>query len=292
MNEPFWKIELVVPKSAAPIFATALEPFGLACSSFEIEGGDDWQLEAYSAGMPDKPALTAALALAASAAGIREPSVVCAPLPETDWLAENRKSFEPLSIGRFFVHPTHYDGPVPANAKAICLDAATAFGSGDHETTAGCLVTLSALMRQIRPRRILDLGCGSGILSIAAAKLWQTRIMAVDIDPESVRVAAANVAANGVRAQVRVFASDGVAAGPVRRSGPFDLVLANVLAGPLIAMAPALTAQVARPGRLVLSGLLAHQRAPALAAYRRRGLVMAAVRHFGDWPTLLLQKPI
>lgn len=291
MNEPFWKVELVVPKGAVEIFAAALEPFALASSSFEIDGSDDWMLEAYCEGMPDKPSLTAALAVAASVAGVTEPPLECAPLPETDWLAENRKSFEPLSIGRFFVHPTHYEGRVPANAKAIRLDAATAFGSGDHETTAGCLVTLSALAHRERPCRVLDLGCGSGILSIAAAKLWHVPVLAVDIDPESVRVARANVAANGVRGSVTVLRSDGVAAGRVRRAGPFDLVLANVLAGPLIKMAPALTSQVARPGRLLLSGLLAHQRPAVIAAYRRHGLVLVGVRNFGDWPTLLLEKP-
>ncbi|MBL24711.1 MAG: 50S ribosomal protein L11 methyltransferase [Rhodospirillaceae bacterium] len=292
MNDPIWKIELVVPKPTVEIFASAIEPFGLASSRFEIEGSENWRLEAYCAGMPEKPALSAALALAASVAGITEPNVICAPLPETDWLMENLNSFAPLSIGRFFVYPTHYEGPIPCHAKAIRLDAATAFGSGDHETTAGCLLTLTALAQRMRPVIVLDLGCGSGILGIAAVKLWGRPVLAADIDPESVRVARQNASANGVRSRMTVVRSDGVAAGRIRRSGPFDLILANILAGPLIKLAPTIAAQLGRPGHLVLSGLLHHQRPGVIAAYRRQGLVMSEVRRFGDWPTMVLKKPV
>jgi ribosomal protein L11 methyltransferase len=292
VSTPDWKIELIVPTEAVAEMAAALEPFGLALSCFEIGTGDRWTIETYTVGMPNKSALVAAVAVAASAAGIKEPDLLCAPLPKTDWLAENRRSFPPIQVGRYFVYPTHYDGPLPANAKKICLDAATAFGSGEHETTRGCLATLGALARRIRPRRVLDLGCGSGILSIAAAKMWPCQVLAVDIDQESVRVCRANALANGVGAQVSVLESDGVSAGRVRRTGPFDMVLANVLAGPLIRMAPSIARQITRPGNIVLSGLLQNQQSSVTAAYLRRGFLPVAKRQFGDWPTLLLKNPV
>jgi len=291
MTQPFWKIELRVPRHAVEQLVTAVDPFGVTLSCFEIEGQESWTIEAYCEGPPNKAALTAAVAVASASAGINEPDILCDLLPDYDWVAENRRSFKPIQVGRYFIHPTHYEETVPANAKVICLDAATAFGSGEHETTRGCLEMLARMQGQNRPQRVLDLGCGSGILSIAAAKTWNCRIVSVDIDPEAVRVCRENVDLNGVGARVSVLESDGVSAGEIRREGPFDLVLANVLAGPLIKLAPALTRQIARPGYIVLSGLLAHQRSPVTASYRRQGMLPVACRRFGEWPTLLLRKP-
>ena len=291
MLQPFWKIELRVPRHAVKQLVAAIEPFGVTLSCFEIEGQERWSIEAYCEGRPDKAVLEAAVAVASVSAGIAEPKILCDLLPDYDWVAENRRSFKPIKVGRYFIHPTHHEKTVPANAKVICLDAATAFGSGEHETTRGCLQMLTKLQTRSRPQHVLDLGCGSGILSIAAAKTWNCRIVAVDIDPEAVRVCRENVQSNGVSACVSVLESDGVFSGKIRRKGPFDLVLANVLAGPLIKLAPALTRQIARPGFIVLSGLLASQKSPVAAAYRRQGLSPVDCRRFGDWPTLLLRKP-
>jgi ribosomal protein L11 methyltransferase len=291
VSETCWKIELRVPGAAVDQLAAAIEPYGGALSYFEVPGSSDWTVEAYAPGMPDRAALGAAVAAAAAAAGIAVPEVQCGPLPDIDWLAENRRSFKPIAIGRYFVHPTHYDGAVPANARVIMLDAATAFGSGEHETTRGCLSLLGRLGRRMRPGRVLDLGCGSGILSIAAAKTWPCRVTAADIDPESVRVCSENVVRNGVAGRVMVTESDGLRAAAIRRHGPYDVVLANILAGPLIRLAPALSRSVARPGLLILSGLLAEQVPGVLAAYRRQGLRPIARQRYGEWPSVLLQKP-
>ena len=291
MKQSFWKIELVIPRAAAYIFEGALERFSLATSSFEIKGSDSWQLISYLDSMPDRRSLNAAIAIAAAAAGVDEPTIICEPLPETDWLAENRASFEPKHVGKFCICPTHYNGGVSANEKIIWLDATTAFGSGEHESTAGCLLMLSRLARNFRPKRILDLGCGSGILSIAAAKNWTKKIMAVDIDPEAVKVARANARMNRVHAYVTVKESNGLTGRWVLQAGPFDLVIANILSGPLIKLAANLAGNIERPGLIVLSGLLSHQRSAVLNVYRGHGLLLVKTYQLGDWVTLLLKRP-
>lgn len=292
MRNNFWKIELSVPKTAAHLFASALEPFSLAISSFEVKGSEKWQLVSYSSGMPDIVKLKAMVAVSAAVADIGEPSVICEPLPEIDWLASNKASFKPSCIGSFYICPTHYEGPVPSNKKLVWLDAATAFGSGEHESTAGCLVVMSELARSLRPRRVLDLGCGSGILSMAAAKLWYTRILAVDIDSEALRVTKTNLRKNRVNAYVTVKEGDGLFGHHNCDAGPFDLIIANILAGPLIRMAANLTKQMCRPGLAVLSGMLSHQRSAILNCYRKHGLLLVKAYQTGNWVTLLLKKPL
>ena len=291
MKQTFWKTELVIPRAAAHVFEGALKRFSLATSSFEIKGSDCWQLVSYSANMPDRTSLGAAIAIASAAAGVKEPNIMCEPLPEVDWLDENRESFKPKRLGRFCVCPTHYKGSVSASDKVIRLDAATAFGSGEHESTAGCLLMLSKLARNSRPKRILDLGSGSGILSIAAAKNWTKKIMAVDVDPEAVKVTFANARANRVHAYVTVKESNGLAGRWAAKAGPFDLVIANILSGPLIKLAPNLAGNMERPGLIVLSGLLSHQRSAVLNAYRGHGFLLVKTCQLGDWVTLLLKRP-
>ena len=291
MKRSFWKIKLVIPRATAYIFEGALERFALATSSFEIKGSDSLRLISYSASMPDRISLDAAIAVAAAAAGVDEPNTICEPLPETDWLTENRASFEPKHVGKFCICPTHHKSAVSANDKVIRLDAATAFGSGEHESTAGCLLMLSKLARNFRPKRILDLGCGSGILSIAAAKNWTKKIMAVDIDPEAVKVARANARMNRVHAYVTVKESNGLTGRWVAQAGPFDLVIANILSGPLIKLAANLAGHIERSGFIVLSGLLSHQRSAVLNVYRGHGLLLVKTYQLGDWVTLLLKRP-
>ena len=291
MKQSFWKIELVIPRATAYIFEGALKRFSLATSSFEIKGSDSLRLISYSASMPDRTSLDAAIAVAAAAAGVDEPNTICEPLPETDWLTENRASFEAKHIGKFCICPTHHKSAVSANDKVIRLDASTAFGSGEHESTAGCLLMLSKLARNFRPKRILDLGCGSGILSIAAAKNWTKKIMAVDIDPEAVKVARANARMNRVHAYVTVKQSNGLRGRWVAQAGPFDLVVANILSGPLIKLAANLAGHIERSGFIVLSGLLSHQRSAVLNVYRGHGLLLVKTYQLGDWVTLLLKRP-
>lgn len=285
-----WTLELETPARAAPVFMDALEGLAVSASCFETGPDGPWRVAALFAEMPDHAALAAAVALAAAAAGVSEPDFVVRPLAARDWLAENRASFRPVRAGRFFVHPTFFEGRPPAGSVAIALDAATAFGSGAHGTTRGCLVALDGIARRRRPRRLLDMGCGSGILAIAMVKAWRRPGLAVDIDAEAVRVTRVNAWRNGVAALVRAGAGAGFAAPLLNRAGRFDLIAANILARPLVSMAPALARALTPGGEAVLSGLLTHQEAPVIAAYRAQGLRLTRRIRIDSWSTLILKR--
>jgi len=285
-----WTLELEAPEDAAPFFMAALDGLAVGVSGFEAAGDGRWRVEAWFASMPDHGELAAAIALAAAAAGVREPGFVVRPLEPRDWLAENRASFRPILAGRFFVHPTHYEGRPPAGAWAIALDAATAFGSGEHGTTRGCLLALDALARRGRPRHVLDMGCGSGILSIAAARAWPARVLAIDIDGEAVRVTRANARRNGVSQRLRAARGNGFAALPALRAGRFDLILANILARPLQRMAPDVARYLDPGGAAVLSGLLVPQEAQVAAACRAQGLGLVRRFRIDGWSTLIVRR--
>lgn len=196
---------------------------------------------------------------------------------DVNWLAHSYKQFEPFTVGEFFIHGSHYEGQPPPGSIPLQIDAATAFGSGEHGTTAGCLRAMLALQEAgIHPRRILDMGTGSGILAVAAAKLWSVPVLAVDIDPESVIVAARHAAANGTGTAITAVQGDGFAAPAVAERGLYDLILANILAGPLIVMAPDLAEYMAPGGHFILSGLLDEQEDDVAGAYRGFGTLVAS----------------
>ena len=280
-----WTVSVIVPGEAGGLFQLALEPLCVAVAA-EIQGGQ-WRVTGYREAPPDTAALDAALAIAAAGAGIASPRPMLAELPETDWLAENRKSFPPVRVGRFYIHRTHHDRPPADGRIAIRLDASLAFGSGTHASTQGVLLALDALARRFRPKRVLDLGTGSGILAIAAAKLWPARVVATDIDRDSVRMTEENAAANGVAGRVAARLGPGLRAAP--RGARFDLVLANIQVRPLTALAPAIRRRIAPGARVVLSGLLRADEAEALAAYRAQNLVLEARYPLGEWITLVLR---
>lgn len=290
-----WTIEIHVPAAAADPFEAAVAPFCEVVSGFEMpDEPDTWQILGHAPAAPDHGALTAALAVAAAAAGVPAPEPRVLPLAPTDWLAENRRSFDPVRAGRYFVHGDYFEGAPPAGAIPVKLNAGPAFGSGTHETTRGCLLALDELAGQgWRPARILDVGTGSGILAIAAARTWpalgQGAIVASDIDPVAVRTAAENAARNGVGAQIDCRVAAGLA-GLMRRR-PADLVFANILAGPLIALAGDLFRALAPGGYIILSGLLHHQAAAVDAAYRARRLSPLMPVLLGDWVVLRYRRP-
>ena len=199
-----WKVAVSVPGDAVDLFSDALRPFALSVAAFGGEAlASDWTVEAYLDAPPDPGQMAAAVALAAAAAEIDEPKVACVPLTATDWLKDSLDTFQPVRAGRFFVYPSHYAEAIPTGAIGIRIDAATAFGSGEHGSTAGCLRAMDAIRESVRPRRVLDLGCGSGILSIAAAKRWHVPVVAADIDPEAVRVSRENFVEKRRRASCR-----------------------------------------------------------------------------------------
>jgi len=292
MENRQWRLALTDDKAAVQAYETALEDFAPALLAFEAdEAKGIWTLEAIGEDEPDRDGIAAALSAAAAGLGRETPDYAIEDLEQRDWLRENLISFPPLPIGRFFVHGCHVEAPNRSGRVSILVDAATAFGSGEHPTTMGCLLALHALKRfDGRPNRVLDMGCGSGILSIGAAKVWPTRVDAVDIDPESVRVTRFNAVRNRVARTLAAQAGDGYRTDLAQRGVPYDLILSNILAKPLMKMAPALNRALARGGVAVLSGLLTKQEAMVLAAHRAQGLAkVASFRHNG-WSTLVLRK--
>jgi len=234
------------------------------------------------------PALAARLALAAAAAGGTLVEVGDEKLPARDWLAENQLAFPPLRIGRFFVYGSHYRDRVPAGAIGIEVDAATAFGTGEHPSTRACLMALESLARRHRFQRPLDIGTGTGILAIAAAKLLRREVLAGDIDRGAAAVARHNAHRNGVAGLVRVRRSQGYRDRTLHRLR-YDLVLSNILARPLALLARDLAGVLVPGGRVVLSGLLCRQEPIVLAPHRGCGIVLERRLVIDGWSTLILR---
>tara|TARA_R110002110_G_scaffold85816_1_gene223408 strand:- start:167156 stop:168031 length:876 start_codon:yes stop_codon:yes gene_type:complete len=283
-----WKIELFVPTVAHDEFSDTLELFADVISLFPIEGTGETRITGYGGEAPDEAALAAALVDIARRAGVPAPPADVVWLPDVDWVAENQKSFAPVRAGRFYIHDSDHMDPPPAGAVPIRVDAATAFGTGHHGTTRGCLEALDRVIRSgVATAPVLDLGCGTGILGIAAAKAMRVRVVASDIDPIAVAKAHENVHVNGVSAFMRTYESKGLDAVAVRRHGPFGLVLANILARPLERLAPLIAANRASGAPVILSGLLRTQESQVIAAYRRAGLHLRARIHHDEWSTLI-----
>jgi len=272
---------------AATAVLAVLDDLAGALSAFEIVE-QEWRVEAYPPSSVLSPALAAELALAAAAAGGTLVEIGEGQLPDRDWLAENQLAFPPLRVGRFFIYGSHHRGRVPAGAIGIMLDAATAFGTGEHPSTRGCLMALDRLARRHRFRRPLDVGTGTGILAVAAAKLLHRRVLASDIDRGAVRVARHNVARNGVAGLVRVSGADGYRDRAIRKL-PYDLILSNILARPLALLARDLARTLMPGGRAVLSGLLRRQEPIVLAPHRGCGIVLERRLVIDGWSTLVLR---
>lgn len=211
-------------------------------------------------------------------------------LPDVDWMAQVLADLKPVRAGRFLVHGAHDRARVRANDLSIEIEAGQAFGTGHHGTTAGCLAMIERVMRRRRPTRVLDLGTGSAVLAIAAAKLGRVPVLATDIDPVAVRVAAENVEANGVRAFVETAVAAGFGSPAFRRHSPFDLIIANILARPLMTLAPQMARHLAPGGDLLLSGILERQRRAVLAAYVAQGLYHRETLRRDEWVTLHLTR--
>jgi ribosomal protein L11 methyltransferase len=274
---------------AASVVFALLDEATRAVSAFEI-APEEWRVEAYPASSVLTSALAAQLALTAAAAGGTLVEIGEERLPARDWLAENQLAFPPLRIGRFFVYGSHYRDRVPVGAIGIQVDAATAFGTGEHPSTRACLVALESLARRHRFRRPLDIGTGTGILAIATAKLLRCKVLASDIDRGAVRVARHTVARNGVMGLVRVRGAAGYRDRALRKSR-YDLILSNILARPLAQLASDLARAIAPGGRAVLSGLLCRQEPIVLAPHRSRGIVLERRLVIDGWSTLILRKP-
>jgi ribosomal protein L11 methyltransferase len=239
----------------------------------------------------DRPALELALALAAAAAGIDPPVVVIEALPERDWLAENRDRFAAFRIGMFRIREPDDATACRSGLMDLRIEAATAFGSGRHGSTEGCLRALSSLASR-RIRRPIDIGCGSGILAIAAAKLWRSPVLACDIDATAVAVGRDNAKLNRVASLVRFIKAEGWRSTAIAAAGPYDLVMCNILARPLKRMAAESFRHTAPGGMAVLSGLLVDDSAEVLACYQAVGFGLIRRIDVNGWRTLLLRRRV
>lgn len=288
---PTWSALTTLPDAARAVaLAEALEamdpaPAGVGC--FEIEdGAGRWEVGAYFTAAPD----AAGLALLELVHAARPFTV--SELPEIDWVAKVRRDLVPIEAGRFFLYGSHDADKVPEGRIALLIEAAMAFGTGHHGTTQGCLLALDRLAdRGVEARNVADIGCGTAVLAMAAAKLWGHTVLASDIDAVAVEVAAANARANGLGERVRCLKAAGFGHPALAAAAPFDLVFANILMGPLIELAAAMGAHVAPGGRAILSGLLNNQAGAVLAAYAGAGLVAEDRIVLGEWTTLTLVRP-
>jgi ribosomal protein L11 methyltransferase len=282
-------VALTVPAAALDHFEAALGSVCRAVSFFHDEDNDLWDIN----GVKERGAFEAELASALSVAEMvtgHAPVVVRSTVPVGGWLARTKMAFPEQKIGqRFLVRGTHIAAPAVPGRITLTLDAGMAFGTGEHNSTRGCLVALERVAH-LRPRRILDLGTGSGILAIAAAKLLRVPVLATDIDARAARVAAANARLNGVAHLVRAGKADGWADTAITRGAPYDLVFANILARPLCAMAHELAVHLAPGGVAILAGLLTVQANWVLSAHRRAGLVLKHRIVDGAWTILILRR--
>ncbi|MGY4285936.1 ribosomal protein L11 methyltransferase [Bradyrhizobium sp. LM2.7] len=258
-----------------------------AVAAYERPDGQ-WDVTLHFADAPDQALLRE---LVATSAGNEIAATLTLDTVEAkDWVKASLEDLVPVPAGRFVVHGSHDRDRVTPNKLAIEIEAALAFGTGHHGTTRGCLLLLDHVLKSSKPRSLLDLGTGTGVLGMAAAKALHRKVLASDIDPLSVRVAAENAALNEVGNHVRVIRATGFGAPDFGRCGPFDLVLANILANPLRQLAGPMTRHLAPGGRVILSGLLTHQAPAVIAAYRARGLVPLRHLRIEGWSSLLLRK--
>lgn len=261
-----------------------LDPAPEGVGVFEMEDGSGlWEVGAYFTHEPD------GVALALMAAAYEAAPFAVSELPEIDWVAHVRRELSPVEAGRFFVYGSHDAHRLPSGRLGLLIEAAMAFGTGHHGTTLGCLRALDRLADTgWQPERVIDVGCGTAVLAMAAAKLWPGTVLASDIDSVAVEVAQANVLANGLLGRVECLEAVGFDHEAIAARAPYDLVFANILKGPLIDLAPAMAQHVAPGGRAILSGLLVTQADDVLAAYKRAGFAVETREDIGDWATLTL----
>jgi len=280
-SPPLWKASVALDKQSAPDMASLLELASEPQAVLIVEEpfGPGAVVEALYTEEPDAVFLSRVAGRA----------VTVEPLPDQDWIKLSQEGLPPVRAGRFFVYGAHDAGVVPHGVIPMRIEAGLAFGTGHHETTALCLAVLSAVARRRVFRNVLDLGCGTGLLAIGAAKLWKYPVLASDIDPVAVEVTLENARSNGVAPLIRGVVADGLTNPLLAAGAPYDLIIANILAGPLTRLAPQITAGLAPGGMLVLSGLLHNQEKMLLSFYHR--LRFLTVRRDGPWSALVLERP-
>ncbi|WP_066826974.1 50S ribosomal protein L11 methyltransferase [Sphingomonas mali] len=282
-----WRLTLPCTRAEAEaIDAAEIAIDAVLMTTEEVEDDvERWRLDAYSEAKPDATMIAAIRALVPSAADV---APLVEPLYDEDWVTLSQAGLEPIREGRFVVHTSAHPVDPPAGGRAFLIDAGRAFGTGHHATTSGCLAMLDA-MADRRFANIIDVGTGTGLLAFAARHLWpEARVLATDIDPMAIDVTRENAEANGI-AGVELIVADGALDDAITAGAPYDLIIANVLAGPLVSMAPELAA-IATPGAtIMLAGLLETQRDQVVEAYAACGCTLLQADRRGDWTILKLE---
>jgi ribosomal protein L11 methyltransferase len=260
------------------------EPYGIGV--FEVEDGSGlWEVGVYFLEAPDEAGLSLLVAMFDA-----KPFVV-SELPETDWVAHVKRELSPVEAGRFFVYGSHDADQVPEDCEPLLIEAAMAFGTGHHGTTLGCLRALDRLADAgFVGKSVADIGCGTAVLAMAAARIWDGTILASDIDQVAVDVAEVNVAANGLVGRVVCVEAAGFDAPALKEAAPFDLIFANILKGPLIGLAPDISAALQPGGYAILSGILNEQADEIIEVYARSGNSLHHREEIGEWTALTLLK--
>ncbi|MGV8953652.1 MAG: 50S ribosomal protein L11 methyltransferase [Cypionkella sp.] len=263
------------------------DDLALTASAHENEATGEWFFEATCDSPPD---LESFVELARQTLGGTVEFSVAPIDPEINWVARSLEGLAPVIAGGFYVYGSHETGPIPSGLTAMKIDAAQAFGTGHHETTTGCLEAIDRLLKRKRPRTMLDVGTGTGVLAIALAKRLHTPVIASDIDPISVTTTTDNAAQNGVGKWIIPIEATGLNHRLIAQNAPYDLVVANILAGPLKALAPAMGRIVERGATIILSGILERQAPGVISAYALQGMVLTEKLQRKDWTTLMLVK--
>ena len=285
----FSALTTVLGKEGADRLGEAMErliPEPTGVGVFEVEDGSGlWEVGGYFIDAPDIGGLDL-LAAAFSA----KPFVV-SEIPETDWVAHVRRELAPVEAGRFFVYGSHDSDQVPEECEPLLIEAAMAFGTGHHGTTLGCLRALDRLANEgFVGKSVADIGCGTAVLAMGAARIWTGDVIASDIDEVAVDVARVNVSANKLEGRVRCVEAAGFDNPELSAAGPFDLIFANILKGPLIMLAPEMCANLERDGYLILSGLLNEQADEIIDVYARSGANLVHHEVIDEWSSLTLRK--
>ncbi len=288
-----WKLEMLVSEDSLPSFEMALDGDEVALLAMETkEGSGIWKLEAIYQDRPDMSEIDIKIELAAKSLGIDVPVYTIGALPHKNWLKDSIISFPPVTIDNYYIYGSHIKEAPPKDKIPLKIDAATAFGSGEHPTTAACIkaigfVASGKYKKAKRVKNVLDMGCGSGILSIAAAKTFKCPILAVDIDKEATRVTSESAKTNEVSEYITTCTGNGYKDDMVKDGALYDLILANILARPLISMASDARRNLRPDGILVLSGLLQSQEDWVSSAYRVEGFTLIKKYHIGEWSALI-----
>jgi len=266
----------------------SLDPAPVGIGVFEIEDkSNTWEVGGYYTKKPNEIELT----LLSFAYGAKP--FTFSDVPDQDWVSHVQRNLPPVEAGRFFLFGNHDAHKVPKSSIGLLIEASMAFGTGQHGTTKGCLLVLNDLIAEgVSPKKIIDIGCGTAVLAMAAAKIWDETIVASDIDPTAVAVTKINLISNKLEQKVSCIQSKGFSHPSISEEGPYDLIFANILKGPLIDMVPEFSEHCAFGGTIILSGLLNEQYDEVLRAYIRAGFKLIQKKSLGEWMTLRMQREI